>query len=307
MSSLYGTNVSATIKPFTTADNFPTHEAQYGKGGYRTVNSESDLTSISLERLEEGMLVYIKNNKKIYKYIGDTSTNNSNDWEEFTVASENEYYKVVDDEEERIGLQNILQGTLCYVLETDKLYKYTSSGWELVESEITPPIENEYYKVVASTDDMQALTNISVGTLCYVTNDDDIYKYTSNGWVLIESTPANEYYTVVNAVGDLANISNPTVGMLAYVKFNNEVYKRTTGNAWVKLVPEIPDVSGLLQVIIKFTNEQNITYDHNLNKFPQITITDTEGNVMVAKVQYTSSNSIKINLSERTSGFIYLN
>ena len=300
MSSLYGTNVSATIKPFTTADNFPTHEAQYGKGGDRTVNSESDLTSISLERLEEGMLVYIKNNRKIYKYIGDTSTNNPNDWEEFTVAAENEYYKVVDDEEERIGLQNILQGTLCYVLETDKLYKYTSNGWELVESEITPPpIGNEYYKVVASTDDMQALTNISVGTLCYVTDDDDIYKYTSSGWVLIESTPVNEYYTVVNAVGDLANISNPPDGMLAYVKATNEVYKRTTGNAWVKLVPN--------QVTHTFTNQNTITISHNLEKYPSVTIVDTDGYKIYGEIQYLNTNQIKIIFSSVISGKIYLN
>lgn len=300
MSSLYGTNVSATIKPFTTADNFPTHEAQYGKGGYRTVNLESDLTSISLERLEEGMLVYVKNNRKIYKYIGDTSTNNSNDWEEFTVAAENEYYKVVDDEEERIGLQNILQGTLCYVLETDKLYKYTSNGWELVESEITPPpIGNEYYKVVASTDDMQALTNISVGTLCYVTDDDDIYKYTSNGWVLIESTPANEYYTVVNAVGDLANISNPPDGMLAYVKATNEVYKKTTNNGWIKLIPD--------SVVYEFTYRNTLTISHNLNKIPTVIITDSLRNQIYSDIQYLDLNRIKIDFSELISGTVYIN
>ena len=297
MSNLYGTNVSATIKPFTTADNFPTHEAQYGKGGYRTVNSESDLTSISLERLEEGMLVYIKNNRKIYKYIGDTSTNNPNDWEEFTVAAENEYYKVVDDEEERIGLQNILQGTLCYVLETDKLYKYTSNGWELVESEITPPIGNEYYKVVTSTDDMQALTNISIGTLCYVTNSDDIYKYTSSGWTLIENQAGNPYYTVVNTTNDFPN--NPPVGMLAYVKSNNEVYKRTTGNAWVRLIPN--------QVTHTFTNQNTITISHNLEKYPSVTIVDTDGYKIYGEIQYLNTNQIKIIFSSVISGKIYLN
>ena len=297
MSNLYGTNVSATIKPFTTADNFPTHEAQYGKGGYRTVNSESDLTSISLERLEEGMLVYIKNNRKIYKYIGDTSTNNPNDWEEFTVSAENEYYKVVDDEEERIGLQNILQGTLCYVLETDKLYKYTSNGWELVESEITPPIGNEYYKVVTSTDDMQALTNISIGTLCYVTNSDDIYKYTSSGWTLIENQAGNPYYTVVNTTNDFPN--NPPVGMLAYVKSNNEVYKRTTGNAWVRLIPN--------QVTHTFTNQNTITISHNLEKYPSVTIVDTDGYKIYGEIQYLNTNQIKIIFSSVISGKIYLN
>ena len=302
MSNLYGTNVSATIKPFTTADRFPTHEAQYGKGGYRTVNSESDLTSISLERLEEGMLVYIKDTRKIYKYIGDTSTNNSNDWEEFIISAENGYYKVVDDDTERLGLQDVLPGTLCYELDTSKLYKYTSGGsW--VEIESTPPPSNDYYKVVATTTAMNALTNVLTGTLCYVTGDDDIYKYTSGRqWILIESTPTNEYYIVVDAVTNLSSINNPPDGMLAYVKASNEVYKKTTNNGWVKLVPDT-----LIQISRDFTNTNQIQINHNLNKYPHITITDNQGNVMIAKIQYLDSNSVKIELSENTSGHIYLN
>jgi len=300
MSNLYGTNVSATIKPFTTADRFPTHEAQYGKGGYRTVNSENDLTSISLERLEEGMLVYTKNTNKIYKYIGDTSTNAPNNWEELTipVEIENEYYKVVNDETERIGLQNILQGTLCYVLETDKLYKYTSNEqWELIESEIIPPIENEYYKVVASTNDMLALTNISIGTLCYVTNSDDIYKYTNNGWTLIENQAENPYYVVINTTSDFPN--DPLIGMLAYVKTTNEIYKYTTGNIWVKLIPD--------SITYNFTNKNTITITHNLNKIPTVIITDTLGNQIYSDIQYLNVNSIKIDFSELISGTVYIN
>ncbi len=48
VNNLYGTNVSATIKPFTDADNFPTHEAIYGKGGYISVDAIDDLTIIPL-------------------------------------------------------------------------------------------------------------------------------------------------------------------------------------------------------------------------------------------------------------------
>ncbi len=86
VNNLYGTNVSATIKPFTDADNFPTHEAIYGKGGYRSVDSIDDLTSIPLERLEEGMLAYTKDTDKIYKYVGDTTTNEFSDWIELTFS-----------------------------------------------------------------------------------------------------------------------------------------------------------------------------------------------------------------------------
>lgn len=218
MSNLYGTNVSATIKPFTTADIFPTHEAQYGKGGYRTVNSENDLTSIPADtnnsgvtRLETGMLVYVISTGKIYKYTGDTTTNTSSDWEEFTVTAENEYYKVVADTTAMNALTSTaLVGTLAYVIYTDEIYKFTSDrNWVLVEGEITP-VENEYYKVVAS---LSILTNVLIGTLAYVTTEDEIYKYTSDGWRKLELyyvynfSNQNSSFTITHNLGKYPSVT----------------------------------------------------------------------------------------------------
>ena len=56
-----GTNISSPIVPFTTDDTYPTHEARYGKGGFRTVSEIADLNRIPEARLEEGMLVYVIN------------------------------------------------------------------------------------------------------------------------------------------------------------------------------------------------------------------------------------------------------
>ena len=39
MSNIKGTNVASPIVPFTTDDTYATHEAKYGKGGFRTVQT----------------------------------------------------------------------------------------------------------------------------------------------------------------------------------------------------------------------------------------------------------------------------
>lgn len=76
--NIKGTNVASGIVPFTTDDKYPTHYAQYGKGGYRTVNNITERDDIPSERLEEGMLVYVINdadNIHTYQYIKDKTTN----------------------------------------------------------------------------------------------------------------------------------------------------------------------------------------------------------------------------------------
>ena len=59
MAELKGTNLAAGIVPFTDKDTFPTHYSQYGKGGYRTVQTLEERDSISEERKEIGMLCYV--------------------------------------------------------------------------------------------------------------------------------------------------------------------------------------------------------------------------------------------------------
>lgn len=54
-----GTNIADPIVPFTSDDNYPTHLAKFGKGGFRTVETIEERNSIPLERREPGMLVYV--------------------------------------------------------------------------------------------------------------------------------------------------------------------------------------------------------------------------------------------------------
>lgn len=65
---LSGTLLISAISPYNSTDKYPTHYAKYGHGGYRSVNDITELNEIPQERREEGMLVYVKSEEKVYIY-----------------------------------------------------------------------------------------------------------------------------------------------------------------------------------------------------------------------------------------------
>jgi hypothetical protein len=79
MSVLRGTQLASQIVPGTTEDIYPTHEATYGKGGLRAVETYADLALIKRPRLEVGMFVYVIEQGKLYvcEEIGETASEDS--------------------------------------------------------------------------------------------------------------------------------------------------------------------------------------------------------------------------------------
>lgn len=71
MSQIQGTNVAAPVVPFSTADVHPSHEAAYGKGGYRSVANITQRNAIPTARREAGMLVYVQSDGVIYQLSTD--------------------------------------------------------------------------------------------------------------------------------------------------------------------------------------------------------------------------------------------
>lgn len=59
MAKLVGTNVNAPIVPGSDTDTYATHFDEYGKGGYRAVNTIAERDSISYERRSIGMEVRV--------------------------------------------------------------------------------------------------------------------------------------------------------------------------------------------------------------------------------------------------------
>lgn len=67
--NLKGTNITSPVVPFTDADTFPTHIAEYGKGGYRSALNLEELSNIPEARREEGMKVWVINDPSgIHEY-----------------------------------------------------------------------------------------------------------------------------------------------------------------------------------------------------------------------------------------------
>ena len=75
MATIKGTNVLAPVVPFDTADVHPSHEARYGKGGYRTVATLSERDAIPAPRREAGMLVFVTaSGGSLWQLSGDLTT-----------------------------------------------------------------------------------------------------------------------------------------------------------------------------------------------------------------------------------------
>lgn len=63
---LNGVHVVSPIVPMTTEDVYPTHIANYGKGGYHIVDTIEKLNAIPRERLVQGTAAYVNQDNLIY-------------------------------------------------------------------------------------------------------------------------------------------------------------------------------------------------------------------------------------------------
>lgn len=59
MAELKGTQVAASIVPFTDLDTYATHDAEYGKGGFRSVDTNEKRDAIPAARKVKGMVVRV--------------------------------------------------------------------------------------------------------------------------------------------------------------------------------------------------------------------------------------------------------
>lgn len=66
MVKISGINVSAPIVPYTTDDVYPTHDSNYGRGGWHSVQTVNELNAIPAPRKANGMAVYVVENDTTY-------------------------------------------------------------------------------------------------------------------------------------------------------------------------------------------------------------------------------------------------
>lgn len=66
-----GVRVTDRIVPTSTNDTYPTHEAKWGKGGWRSVVTDAELLTIPQARRESGMAVWSDQSKETYILLAD--------------------------------------------------------------------------------------------------------------------------------------------------------------------------------------------------------------------------------------------
>lgn len=74
MAELKGTQVAAIVVPFTDADKYATHDAKYGKGGFRSVETIALRDAIPTERKTKGMVVRVNETGLHYYWNGSAWT-----------------------------------------------------------------------------------------------------------------------------------------------------------------------------------------------------------------------------------------
>lgn len=145
MANISGVNVAGGITPYTTDDTYPSHYAKYGHGGYRTVDTKDELSTIPDERKEEGMVVYVSSEKISYKYNSST--------EKFEKLSLNKY----------VDLSSYYEKTETYSkTEVNKLLKTIDLSSYYTKGEVDDLLENI---------DVEACKIIEVTSATSITSD----------------------------------------------------------------------------------------------------------------------------------------
>ena len=66
MAEIKGVNILGTIVPYTTSDLYATHDAKYGRGGWRAVQSRTERDNLKEDYLQEGMAVRVIDDDTTY-------------------------------------------------------------------------------------------------------------------------------------------------------------------------------------------------------------------------------------------------
>ena len=70
MAEIKGTQVAASIVPFTDLDTYATHDAEYGKGGFRSVDTNEKRDAIPAARKVKGMVVRVNDTGLHWMWTG---------------------------------------------------------------------------------------------------------------------------------------------------------------------------------------------------------------------------------------------
>lgn len=112
----------------------------------------------------------------------------------------------------------------------------------------------------------------------------------SNGFILVPGTTGEtpvetgDYNNLINmpSINDVVLKGNKTTSEIGIISDRTYIYTQTTANT----VWRIP---------------------HNMDKYPSVTVKDSDGNIVIGELDYVDTNNVKITFSAAISGTAYLN
>lgn len=279
MSSILGTNVGAPIVPVDSDDTYPSHLAQYGKGGYRSVASISARNAIPDDRREEGMVVYVEADETEYQLVNGIA---DTDW-------------VVHSTGALTDLSDVsLTGPTA-----NQYLKYDGTGWvnstlalnEITSVSVSSPASGQVLRYDGSnwTNSVLSLSNIdkvSVGTLAA----GNFLRY--NGTNFVNVMPA------LSDISDVVTGSETNKYPLVYdsvlSKYNNE-----------RLPHDSLTKTGVAYITVAFTNTMSLAN----GVWAEVDVWDGSGtdDSGIASADPVTDHDVKGNVGSTHDGYYMIN
>ena len=295
MAKLKGTILASSIVPTDSLDTYPTHLAEYGKGGHKSVNNISDLNLISLDRREEGMTVYVVSEESDYRLKGGTANENwvkekSNSFdptildskvdkevgkglseENYTTAEKNKLANLTDnfkggyvDSADRDGsLVNPEDNWYILQHDTDTIWYYKNSAWVNTGNKSTGDMLKAIYDPTGKNADSFLMSNMVETLDAKIMTSAERTKLDS----IEEGAQVNTVFKVNNKTGNVMLDKND-IGLNRVDNTpDNEKSVATAGRLTLPVKINGVEFSGNEDIEIKFKtiNNQDILGTGNIN------------------------------------------
>ena len=295
MAKLKGTILASSIVPTDSLDTYPTHLAEYGKGGHKSVNNISDLNLISLDRREEGMTVYVVSEESDYRLKGGTANENwvkekSNSFdpiildskvdkevgkglseENYTTAEKNKLANLTDnfkggyvDSADRDGsLVNPEDNWYILQHDTDTIWYYKNSAWVNTGNKSTGDMLKAIYDPTGKNADSFLMSNMVETLDAKIMTSAERTKLDS----IEEGAQVNTVFKVNNKTGNVMLDKND-IGLNRVDNTpDNEKSVATAGRLTIPVKINGVEFSGNEDIEIKFKtiNNQDILGTGNIN------------------------------------------
>ena len=124
MAAIPGVNIASSIVPYDSNESHATHQAKYGKGGWRTCSTKAERNAISVQRCEIGMVAITLDDGKAWQLQDIHEPLTDADWSEYQPG------KTWNLAEPHSSIENPNPQHANYFESDDYIYKQINGIWK---------------------------------------------------------------------------------------------------------------------------------------------------------------------------------